>query len=97
MKVLKRFIGFLLIVLLFAFLQASCSSGSDGPPHQPTLLSRLRALPGLQVNAIETLTGFTQSFQIDIAQPMDHQNPGLGNFGQRLYLHHRSENCRPIP
>jgi len=96
MKVLKRFLGSLAIVLLCALLQASCSSGSDGPPDQQTLLSRLRALSGLQVTPIQTLAGFDQCFQVDITQPIDHQNPGLGTFQQRFYLSHRSENAPTV-
>lgn len=92
----ERSVGRLLVVLLLAFLPASCSREPYEPPAQETLLSRLSDLPGLQVTPIEPLPGFSLSFQIDITQPRDHQNPGLGTFRQRFYLSHRSENAPTV-
>ncbi len=83
----------LALVFLLTFLPASCSRKADEPPQPPTLLERLQALPGLQVTAIQPLEGFSQSFQIDIAQPVDHQDSGAGTFTQRFYLSHRGEDA----
>jgi len=89
----KRFFRCLSIVLILILLPVSCSRRSEEPPPQQTLLSRLQALPGLQVTPIQTLPGFTESFQVDITQPADHQNTALGTFTQRFYLSHRNENA----
>jgi hypothetical protein len=96
MRPFRRHRGILFAVLFWTLLPASCSRESDEPPAQQTLLSRLSALPGLQVTSIQTLEGFNQSFQIDITQPIDHQNAGLGTFGQRFYLSHRSEDAPTV-
>jgi hypothetical protein len=83
----------LTIFFLLLFLPASCSRKADEPPQPPTLLERLQELPGLQVTAIQPLEGFSQSFQIDISQPVDHQDAGAGTFSQRFYLSHRDEDA----
>jgi hypothetical protein len=89
----KRFLRYPLIVLLAILIPLSCSRKADEQPAQQTLLSRLQALPGLQVTQIQTLAGFSQSFQVDITQPVDQLNAALGTFRQRFYLSHRSENA----
>jgi len=96
MKPSKRSISRLLVVFFLGLLAASCSSESNEPPDQQTLLARLRELPGLQVTPIQPLEGFDQSFQVDMTQPMDHQNAGLGTFKQRFFLSYRSENAPTV-
>ncbi|MEN6312278.1 MAG: S28 family serine protease [Acidobacteriota bacterium] len=95
MKPSRFAIWLLAAVLFWAFLPASCSHESSEPPDQ-TLLERLRALPGLQVTKIQTLSGYSESFQIDITQPIDHQNAAGGTFEQRFYLSHRSESAPTV-
>ena len=79
-------------LVLFSLFFTACSPKEDEPPEQ-TLLQKLQALPGFQVTQIQALAGFVQSFQIDIAQPVDHANPAAGSFAQRLYLSYRSDNA----
>ena len=80
--------------LLLVFL-STCSRKAEEPPAPTppgqTLLQKLQALPGFQVVQLPALSGFTNSFQIDISQPVDHAEPSAGTFSQRLYLSHRSE------
>ncbi len=83
----------LALLLLLCFLPASCSRKADEPPRSPTLLERLQALPGLWVTEIQPVLGFSQTFQIDITQPVDHQDAGAGTFTQRFYLCHRGEDA----
>jgi len=80
--------GLVLLTLILVF----CSPKED-EPQEKTLLQKLQALPGFQVTQIQTLQGFAQSFQIDIAQPIDHANSAAGTFTQRFYLSHRSDNA----
>jgi hypothetical protein len=82
----------LVVPVLSVLFLASCSPKADEPQEQ-TLLQKLRALPGLQVAQVQTLQGFAQSFQIDITQPVDHANSAAGNYTQRFYLSHRSDNA----
>ena len=67
---------------------------SDDAPTEPQtdLLSRLRALPDVQVTEISPEHNFCErQFQIDITQPLDHDNPNGESFQQRLYLSHVDE------
>jgi len=41
------------------------------------------------VTEIAPLEGFLQSFQIDVNQPLDHNNPAVGTFSQCFFLSHR--------
>ena len=79
---------FLLLILMLTSL---FSCGREESDNDLTLLERLRLLPGLQVAEIPPLVGFRQSFQVDIAQPIDHGDPAKGTFPQRFYLSVRDE------
>jgi len=77
------------LVGLLAHLTA-CSRNPTQPA--PTdLLGRLQALPGASVVEIESRYGYPNAFQIDLRQPVDHDNPGGRTFTQRLYLYHADE------
>ncbi|WP_246147881.1 S28 family serine protease [Nonomuraea turkmeniaca] len=56
---------------------------------QDDLLDRLTAIPGLTVVS-ETQPAGYRFFVLSYAQPVDHRNPGMGTFQQRLTLLHRS-------
>jgi hypothetical protein len=81
----------LIFNLLLIFLIISCNR--DTTEIQPLdLLERLRALPGVVVvTEIEPHYGYPRAFEIDIIQPVDHQNPYGQTFLQRLYLSHVDE------
>ncbi len=55
-------------------------------PPPPTFLERLQAISGIEVAFLGA-----NNYSITIEQPLDHQNPGVGSFKQRLILQHRSE------
>ncbi len=82
---------------VFWLLMPSCSPKSEGTPEptpQPqTLLQKLQTLPDIQAVRVPALEGFSESFQVDIIQPLDHANPAAGTFNQRFYLSHRDENA----
>ena len=79
----------LLLIGLLTHLTA-CSRNPTQPA--PTdLFGRLQALPGASVVEIESRYGYPHVFQIDLRQPVDHDNPGGRTFTQRLYLYHADE------
>lgn len=80
---------FLLLVVLVFLL--SC-----GREEELTLLERLQRIPGLTVAEIATLPGFEQAFQVDISQPVDHNDAARGTFQQRFYLSFRSEDAPTV-
>ncbi len=82
---------FLISCLTFSFLMVSC--GDDSPSGPETdILTLLSALPGIEVTEIDPQHDFCErQFQIDITQPLDHDNPGGSTFKQRIYLSHVDE------
>lgn len=53
------------------------------------LEQQLFDLEGVAFKAIETPEGYTDAFELQIKQPIDHQDPSRGYFYQRAYLSHR--------
>jgi pimeloyl-ACP methyl ester carboxylesterase len=55
-------------------------------PQEDTLIGRLRELPG--VLSVERIPAgqFNDKYLLVIEQPLDHQNPSAGSFGQRVFL-----------
>jgi hypothetical protein len=81
---------------LVGMMMGSCSHKADespAPPPYQTLLQKLQALTGVQAVQIPALEGFSESFQVDISQPVDHTDPSAGTFSQRFYLSHRDDDA----
>jgi hypothetical protein len=76
----------LLLLLLF-----SCRR-----EEELTVLERLERIPGLTATAITPPSGFTQAFQVDLAQAIDHDAPQRGTFPQRFYLSYRGEDAPTV-
>jgi hypothetical protein len=53
--------------------------------------TRLFDLDGVTITALGASDGFENIYQIDIFQPVDHDNPNGTQFTQRLYLSHKDE------
>jgi len=83
-----------LLLLLLLPLFFSCSR--EESDNELPLLERLRQVPGLQVAEIVPLAGYQQAFQVDIAQEIDHNDPGKGTFAQRFYLSFRGEEAPTV-
>jgi hypothetical protein len=78
------------------FFAAAClifvvSCQKDEPEDNRTYLEKLYDLPGVQVTEITPALGHPKAFQLDITQPVDHNNPDGPEFTQRAYLHHADE------
>ena len=90
--------------LLLALLTIACSvrhtqTGlvhSDAVPAEPApvdpLLARLQKLPGVEVSAVTPDSGYASAWEIFVEQPLDHNDPGVGSFEQRVFLSHRDPN-----
>ena len=79
----------LLYSLAILFLVISCQK--EEPEDNRTIQEKLRDLPGIEITEIEPPLGHPYSFQLDITQPVDHNNPDGPSFTQRAYLHHVDE------
>ncbi len=68
---------------------------SESSNHDADILLRLQQLTGITVTELQSSRPQQRLFQIDMDQPLDHNNPGGHKFTQRLYLHHVGE-TRPM-
>ena len=91
MLFLSRLIFFLVSFTLFLFC-LSCSKKSPSNSELDELLTKLNAIPDIEITEITPQHDYCQrEFQIDIIQPLDHNNSGGGTFKQRMYLSHVDE------
>ncbi len=84
------------IVSIFIWLLTACNNATGpgvDPPDQSDILTRLQSLGDLEVREIAPVNGYARQFEIDILQPLDHNNPGGASFRQRLYLSHIDESA----
>ncbi len=79
----------LLAAVLAAALLSAC--GDSTAPSGGDLLDRLNALRGVVALEIAPYNGYPREFQLDITQPVDHDNPTGPTFTQRAYLSHIGE------
>jgi len=79
----------MLAAVLAAALFSAC--GDSTAPTGGDLLDRLNALPGVTAREIAPSNGYPREFQLDITQPVDHDNPNGPTFTQRAYLAHAGE------
>lgn len=73
----------------------NCSVSKEVDNVSVDILTRLRQLQGLVVTELQSTGSQIRVFQIDMNQPVDHNNPGGPSFTQRMYLHHIDES-RPM-
>lgn len=81
-----------LIVITFTLCKKDKSDDFDSLD----ILSKLKTLDGVSVTEIPSQTGAPREFQIDITQPVDHNNPNGPKFTQRAYLSHVDESMPMI-
>jgi len=81
-------IRILFYLFILPFLLISCEKE---PEDTRTFLEKLYDLPGIQITEIVPPYGHLYAFQLDITQPIDHENPDGPTFTQRAYLHHADE------
>lgn len=79
----------------FIFLILTISCEKEEPEDNRTFLEKLYDLSGVEITEINPPHGHLYAFQLDITQPVDHDNPDGPTFTQRAYLHH-SDEIRPM-
>ena len=78
MKIMaKQFV--LSLMLVFAFSMANA---------QDNLLEKLNKLPGVKAKKVDTDAIFKSAFVLTVDQLIDHTNPEIGTFKQRVFLSH---------
>ena len=71
-----------LFLLLFVIVDTAVAR------NLPILELLKKKIPGIEVNEINSRDHYSQVFEIMLEQPLDHDNPSLGTFQQRIYLAH---------
>jgi hypothetical protein len=81
----------LVLALLLAGSIGGCHDAFAPIPEATDLLDRLNELPGVTAWEVPSSVGFGRAFELDIVQPLDHQDPDGRSFVQRAYLTHTNE------
>ena len=81
-------IKFLTLLILTAFI--SCEK--DEQEKDQFLLS-LNSLDGVEASKFSAPQNFKAGYELNISQPLDHNNPGLSTFNQKVYIYHHSESA----
>jgi hypothetical protein len=79
----------LVIFFLSIILLAGCKEEPDW--NSLDLLEKLNSLKGVTATEITPAYNYAREFQIDVEQPVDHNNPNGPKFKQRVYLSHSEE------
>lgn len=72
-----------------------CKKNPD-PFESLDLLDKLNSLAGVEAIEISPSNGYPRAFQIDVTQPVDHNQPDGTQFTQRIYLSHVDESMPMI-
>lgn len=82
----------ILIPAFFICVLTTCKKETDEEKfNKLDLLDKIKTLEGVTVTEIEPKNGYSREFQVDILQPVDHNNPDGPKFTQRAYLSHVDE------
>ncbi len=76
-----------LLLLAFIVLMPVCAAGS--------IEEFLKELPLENVKVLEKEAFYSHIYEVMFEQPIDHNNPDMGSFSQRLYISHVDE-TRPV-
>jgi hypothetical protein len=80
---------FITLLILLAF---ACHKDANPDPFDSLdILEKIQTLDGVSVTEITPTNGYSRLFQLDITQPVDHNNPTGPTFTQRAYLTHVDE------
>lgn len=90
---MKKIAAFIMLILISSFY--GCKKNED-PFESLDLLAKLNSLDGVEAIEISPEYGYSRAFQIDVLQPVDHNNPDGAKFTQRVYLSHADESLPMI-
>ena len=79
---MKKTISLFLSCFLVLQMMAQMTVSSD-------IETRLFDLPDVRFTKIDTPEGFEAAYELRIKQPVDHKNPAVGHFYQRVFLTHK--------
>jgi hypothetical protein len=91
MKYLVKSGTALLLAFSILLLSECKKDNSSDNFNSLDILAKIQTLQGVTVTEIEPKNGYPREFQIDITQPVDHNNPDGPKFTQRAYLSHIDE------
>lgn len=72
------------IILLISFTGIS----QTDTVRETELYKWLKSIPDIEVNEIKSADGFSESYEIFVTQPIDHNNPDGATFKEQLFLSH---------
>ncbi|WP_245555221.1 S28 family serine protease [Hahella ganghwensis] len=78
------------IVLSFLFALLFCSISHADPFPTPDIMDYLNAVPGMEAEELDNPPSGYRYILIRYEQPIDHENPMMGTFSQRMVLLHKS-------
>ena len=79
----------LLFVIILVFLLVSFSFHTRGQSSISEFLENCNGIASMEKAQADTL--FEHAWLLWVEQPLDHDDPGKGNFRQRVWLSHRSD------
>lgn len=82
---------YILLLLIFISSFLGCKKDESTPFENLDLLAKIQSLEGVEAIEITPEYDYPRAFQIDITQPVDHNNPEGAKFTQRIYLSHVDE------
>ena len=65
----------------------------ENPEKKSSHYLVIKAIPGVMCKQIETLSGFAESYELAIVQPIDHRQPDGHKFTQRVFLSIKEPNA----
>lgn len=84
----NKYLSILLILLALIY---GCNKDDNNSSGNLDLLAKIQSLEGVDAIEITPEYGYLRAFQIDVTQPVDHNNPDGAKFTQRVYLSHSGE------
>jgi len=81
----------ILTLSFFLIFTAACQKDKSDDFDSLDILGKIKTLEGVTVTEISPQNVYSREFQIDITQPVDHNNPNGAKFTQRAYLSHVDE------
>jgi hypothetical protein len=81
----------LLIFIILFSLSVSKIFSQTGGATDSELYLWLKSLPNVEVTPIKSDTNFTESYEIFVTEPINHNNPDGATFKQQLFLSHKDK------
>jgi hypothetical protein len=90
-RIFLKSVNVLIFILTLTCFPACKEKDPESEFDKLDILGKLKTLEGVTVAEISPQNGYNREFQLDITQPVDHNNPDGAKFTQRAYLSHNDE------